>query len=474
MNFLSKNIFFFFICLVVLLGNVFLTFPQMGHDYSLVFDWANDYHFAWNKFGVFNVQFSPKRCLGIPIWANPIGVNFSLFHVLSVIFNDITTVVLMITLYVALGFWGTLKFLEPYSIESDWKSYLAASWCLQGCLIMRTLEGHLSYLGLILWPMMLWLLLRSTSSRRQFFLSLLLVSGLLAHDFYSGAPPLFVMFPLAMSCAFLVLRILQLSDLKLKDFVIRLSFVLVTASIIILPKVIAMNSFVKNYQRSVSFIDVGFLNGLQYSVLSQLFPPILDYKKMTGWWYGDWESINYLFPILLLLIFCLAILRLKSFKKEMIGLIFCFGVSSFISSGIYADVIKSIPLIKSFHVNPRWVIFLNLSFLVCTLSFLMKLRWPKNLAYLFFLPSLVFPFMIRDRENLELRFGYHPSLRENKTAICYEPVFGYNLELFPFEKIQKGKYLDPRCYLKPEKCSDFILPGDQVKNLETYQLKPFP
>ena len=137
--------------ILVVLYLIFIHFPFMGHDYSLGISWSNDYQYAWKKFGVFNIIFTPQRCLGVPVWSNPIGVNFSLYHVLSIIFKDINVIVIYTIIILSASYFGVRKFLSLFEINGPWLTYLAIGWCLQGYITTRAVVGHLPFINLGLW-----------------------------------------------------------------------------------------------------------------------------------------------------------------------------------------------------------------------------------------------------------------------------------------------------------------------------------
>jgi hypothetical protein len=463
------------LAIAIILTNVFYSFPIMGHDYSIVVTWAFDYHYAWQKFSQFFFHFSPQRCLGIPVWANPIGFSLSLYHLLSAFFTDIYAIALFIGIYISAGYLGAVHFLKTLKVEKNWIYYLAFAWCLQGSVVMRATVGHISYLSVVLWPLYAYLLLKENSLKsKKGMLEIGLVGLMLAHDFYSGSPTIYVLFPLSFLLMLIVMKVCDW-QIEYRKVLLKLILIVLTSAVVILPKVLAIFSFTRNFQRQNSFVDVGLSAGFSYSFLSQLFPPILDYKKMTGWWYGDWEAFNFIFPGLVLIAFLISAVRFKQYPRILAGFLLVFFVGGVIASGVYADIVKTLPIVKSFHVNPRWLMMLSLPFSIIVISFLDK----SKLSAKFVLPLAIFtaiiPFYLRDPQNLGINYVYRNGLQVEKNVLngCYEPVFGYSLELFPFKKIVPGKYLDPRCYLKKGGCQSMVLPDDKEIELKEYRLRPF-
>ncbi len=461
------------VAIVLILLNVFLSFPLMGHDYSLVVSWANDYRTAWRDFGVFNIQFTPQRCLGVPVWANPIGANLSLFHLLSAFLPDMIAVIVQLSFYTVLGFFGVLKLCQLFQTPKNWSLYLAFAWCLQGSILMRSLVGHLPFVGVVLWPLSAFLLLRKHESSSRRIAAIITVGLILAHDFYAAATPVYIMFAPGFLIFLSILRFHR-EPLHYLNVLINFTCALLVSSLAILPKFLSIYDFTRNFPRETRFLDIGYLSGLTFSVTAQLLPPILDYKKMTGWWYGDWESSNYIFPGLVLLLFILSAMRPREYNKTFFSLIGIFLLAGFVASGVYRDFVAELPVVKSFHVNPRWLMTFSLAYLGVALCFFRHHRLSEKLVPVLVIYVAMLPFLVRDQKDQQLTYTYRQGYEAstNRVNYCYEPVFGYNLELFPHSKIVRGKMLDPRCYLIKGGCEKMTLEDPELRELLEYRLKP--
>jgi hypothetical protein len=463
----------FIISLTTILYLVFYHYPYFGHDYSLVISWANDYNFAWKNFGVFNLIFTPQRCGGVPVWANPIGSNFSLFHLLSIFLSDLNVIIVFITIITGISYYGLTKLLSLFKIDTVWKEYFCISWCLQGFIASRLIVGHLPLMNVSMWPLYSYLILKSSQSKFKTWAEVCILSILLAHDFYLGNVYLFVMFPLA----FLILLLtLNLHRFQINNRLVlkKLFFLVILSSIFIAPKVLAVLEFTKNFQRNVSFVPIEFSNSLNYIFMNYLLPLKLEYNQMTGWWYGNWEALNYLFPGFFVVVLIRTIIRYKEEYLTVVSLLIVLLIATFIAGGSYYEIVRKLPFIKSFHVNPRWLPILNLSILAIFILHIKNSPLPKWTSVLFMIISISLPFYFLDRNYLKINYTYRQGLDviSNRVDYCYEPVFGYRLELLPIRKIN-GKYADPRCYLGNVKCHDFNLPIDMYQELESYELKPF-
>ncbi len=463
-----------FITLTLIFVLVFYSYPLMGHDYRMFLPTLSDYHYAWENFSVFFIQFSPQRCNGIPVWANPVGTLFSITHFLALFFNDITVLVAYITLIISVSFWGTLKFQETLKTKKYFRNYFSFAWCLQGYIVARAIVGHVPFIAIGLWPLYCHFLLQNPKNKKQFLFQVTIFSILYAHDFYSGNTYLCAMFPLAF--AFLIF-ILWYNDFEInfKQSFKKFLFGIILASLIVLPKVLAVISFSQNFQRNTPFVNVGILKGLEYTVMSLFFPIPLNYAQMTSWPYGNWESINFMFPGFFIFMFATSLMKMNENKKILLSLFGLIIVGAFISSGIYAGIISQIPIVKSFHVNPRWMPIISLALFALAIAYCNKTNIPKWTRYALLTLVILPPIFTRDNRDLFVIYRYHDGYYplENRLAYCYEPVFGYGLELMPRKFTPEGRYLDPRCYLGKHKCTDYLLPKNLNRDLEMYKLEKF-
>lgn len=459
---------------LTLAGVSFYYFPVMGHDFYLIFTWANDYHFAWQNFGVFNVLFTPQRCLGVPVWANPSMANFSLFHVLAAFLKDTHVVLAMLGIYSVAGFWGTRRLLGLFEVEENWKNYFSLGWVLQGFVVAHAIVGHLGFVTICLWPLYTYLLLRPEKNRKTTLLGLGLFGVLISHDFYLAMVYQYAMYPLSFLLLLLTLRYFDRTrDLRCPG--VKFLGGMFVSIFIILPKALAVLSFVRNYQRSVHFALIRPWGSLEYALLSKVFPIPLDYQKMVGWNYGNWESTNYLYPGLVLIFFLTVCVRFRQHQKLAISTLVLLLLGAFITSGAYGGLVKHLPVVKSFHVNPRWLPILHIPLLYLLVRFVREIRLPRMILPLLILFNVGVSFLLLDRKSMYLTYQYGDAYNPetNRALTCYEPVFGYNLELFPWKEAKKGQWLDPRCYLSEKKCESMLLPEEKIPELLNYSLRPF-
>lgn len=469
-------------CSLVLLVSTFIHWPLLGHDYSLIVPGLIDLKVAWVQHGVLNPLYSPLKCLGSPLWANPVSFNLSLLHLVTLISNDLVGIVLFIILISVSSFWGAFRLSRRMNISENYSLYLACGWTLQGWMISRAAVGHLTYITVGWFPLIIYLLMKQTTLKRD-VLSCFLAAVLLSQYVFLAAPytPFFFVF----SCLILLPLLLLW---KKNSFITDPHFYIKGAAsglmflAIIYPKIHAVKDLMAAYPRHVELSNVGVFS-LPYSVLNlfSFFPH--DYKKMVGWWYGNWESVQFIFPMF----FAAAVVVLLKAKEEakitrvFVSVFYIVFVSFILCSGLLGPVFQKLPFLSSMHVNPRWniVTALPVFFVVASLMSNENL-FPNRWFQALFILVLSAPFFHLSPENFGISYAYKGGYHQetHRLTYCYEPFLGYSLENFPMNYQRSNidfihdDLIDPRCYLPSRQCE----PGSPLRDdekllLQTYKLQ---
>lgn len=476
----------FLLCATILLFVTFYYFPILGHDYSYVVPNSIEFNLAWNKFGVLNPHFSPTRCLGLPMWSNPISANFSFLHFYSLFFNPLYTIALYIITFSLISFCGAFLFTTLFLDNFIISSLMAVGWTLQAHFVNNVIVGHTSYMIISFFPFVFYLILKKHSNLKQEFFYFFLLVFLIVQFVFSGAhsaPFIFI------SSFIICLALLWILNYDLHEIAKNIKFLFfrnIAASFVIIlisiPKLLAVMSWLSKYPRKISFLYVGFKSVLEYSYYNLLIPTPFDAQTSVGWWYGNWESNQGIFPCLIISL-VLFLISKSRFRPVVIflGIIFSlFLISVFINSGVYSNLFSHLPVLNSLHVNPRWNTIILLP-LFTGLCLIIKKHAPdlnKYLILFLYLSFLIFPFLFVNKVQNQIIYpymqGYDSNL--NRLSYCYEPVFGYSLENFPINakhlNLFGSKLVDPRCYLSENNCE----PGSIINNndqilLESYRLK---
>lgn len=469
-------------CSLILLLSTFIFWPLIGHDYALIFPGLIDLKISWSKFQVFNPHFSPMKCLGSPLWANPVSFNLSILHFLTIITNDLIAVVLFIISVSLMSFWGAYRLSLRMRIPHDYALYLACGWTLQGWMILRSSVGHVTYITVGWFPLIVYLLLAQKTFRRD-VLSCVLCSVLVSQYVFLAAP--YTPFFLIMSGAVLCPMVFLWDKRDLISWKIFLGKIVVTGVatfLIIYPKISAVTDLMSAYPRLNFLENVGFL-ALSYSVLNLFSFYPHDFKSLTGWWYGNWESVQYIFPLLIIsfLIVLLKERRKDSIFRMVLSLLYLLLISFVLTSGVFSEIFKKLPFLNSMHVNPRWNIVLALpTFFLCAALGVTWTKFPRVWKLSLFTLVLCVPFIHLNKESLNINYSYRQGYQEkaNRINYCYEPFLGYGLEYFPL-RTETGSIhfpqeymIDPRCYIPSRQCS----PGTPLSDvdkllLESYKLR---
>lgn len=454
----------------------------MGHDYALIYPGLIDLKLAWTNSTILNPHFSPMKCLGSPMWANPVSFNLSILHFLTLISNDFIAVIFFIAIVAFTSFWGAYRLSLRMSVPHVYALYLACGWTLQGWMILRSSVGHVTYITVGWFPLIIYLLLKQRTLRRDILAGLL--CGFLVSQYIYLAAPYTPFFLLVSSILLLPLIFFWKKQdmVSWKNFSLKIIFSGLFSLLLIYPKLSAVNELLSAYPRINSLLKVGW-SALPYSILNLFSFIPHDFRRMTGWWYGNWESIQFIFPLLLLSIL---VVLIKEKQKDLIirtliSLIYLLVVSFLMTSGAFADIFQQLPFFNSMHVNPRWNIILALPvFFVCAAVGLTWNSFPRIWKLSLFVLVLFVPFIHLNKEALNINYTYRGGYDEkvNRLAYCYEPFLGYALEYFPLKpesgviNFTQESLIDPRCYLPSRECSPGSpLSSDDMLLLESYKLR---
>lgn len=469
--------------IAILLSIVFLNFPIMGHDYAYSIPMLKDLRTAWSEFGVFNPHFTPSRCLGVPMWANPSAFNLGLAHFLVLVFGDLFSLALFLAIVSGLSFYGAYQFARQLKLSESWACYIAFAWSLQGGIVLRATVGHMSYALVGLFPLILVLLSRSKTLARD-VLTTIGCALVLTQYVFMSAPYLLIFLAIG-SLLLIGLMFLwkdaRLQEIDWKHFTVKLFSATLVFLLAVGPRLQAILDFMVNYRRERALEDVGVLATLPYAILSNLSFWPHDFTGMIEWNYGNWESVQFAFPALMVLVgwYLLRTKDERSFKLLYASLAVLIVVSALFCSGLLRDVLSQLPVLSSMHANPRWNLITILPLLYLAIKAAETLSNGDRRIYLsLFLLAGIVPFLHIDRINLQINYPYDGAraVAQNRLAYCYEPIFGYRLEEFP---IPGGKVdflnaplFDPRCYLQSSKCRPGSpISGPDLESLQKYQLR---
>jgi hypothetical protein len=454
-------------CLLVVAASLgvwlFAFYPLMGNDYKFWVPLISEGRIAWSSFGVLDYDFSPLRCLGLPAFASPNSLLFSLQHGLSLLGNDLLALTGGIAFVFAFAFVGALRLFRHFGLPDRASLLMATGWCLQGWACSRVIAGHLPFVQLLLAPWLLYVVIAGRAS----WIALLAAAFGFAHMLYSGAFYSFIITSISLGlCLFVLSQKLAepLCRLHARQVARNLLWIALLVAAMAGPKALAAMDFLELFPREARLAQVPFWRALGYAAGNVAIPFPVSWGGLVGWPFGNWESYQFLYPGLFFVLAVLAWQRGTAASKQAgIGLLALLVLSALFTSGLLAPVFAALPVLESLHVNPRWnaMILLPAVLLACVviadIGFLREGEDRVGYWVLLALFALA-PLQFLDRIDMRIGYLYHDGVHEDlaRVDICYEPIFGYGLERFPLDprKIDwlRDEPRDPRCLLASHDC----------------------
>jgi hypothetical protein len=483
-NFFIIILFFFILIFHQLVFQKFFSNPNgfVGHDYE---QFIPNFMFGkiWFKNNFLSIPwFTPSNCCGIPFFADPQSMFYSIPQIIFLIFNPITSIKVVFLIFSLFGYIGMFLLIKKSFKFDNYISLLCASLFLfNGFFVYRAISGHVAYLSYIFVPLYCFFLIQSFENKfkKSNYIYLLLSSIIFANFFHSGSGPIILIIFTSIFSVILIYSHL------INNFKIFFSFFysIFLGILISLSKIVASLFFLKNFPRQYpatefssfysfvkEFFSSFFLKANQNSFnenLSSMFPFGLHEMEF---------SVSIVPIILLLFIF---FLRTECFKLKYNNTRFLFFVFFIFLIPVLFNVnflnqyqlIAKIPILNSTWVQFRWMLVYIIPLIIISGLILKNLKISlKNKNYLSV--TLIFILLIQNlikddswhyndqRYNMKnsidfyakLDKGFAPEIKgpavlleksgkpkkvSNKNdmmffsyspLICYQPIFGYGLE----------------------------------------------
>ena len=167
----------------------------LGHDYYhyLTRLYIGAVHFWRNGFAV--PHYTPSLCGGMPFFADPQSVYYSLPQWLTFAINPLAATHLTILLSYAAAYLGFLKLAGGvFRLHPVASHFGALLFVLNGFSFSNLLVGHITHHSFLLFPWILYLLFKDTRSAGSFLRDVSAFSLLLTYTFYSGGMHILVVF----------------------------------------------------------------------------------------------------------------------------------------------------------------------------------------------------------------------------------------------------------------------------------------
>lgn len=359
-------------------------FPMIGHDnrYYVPRLLDTDLHLRLN--GLWIQWYTPSFGGGLPGFPNPQHLQHSILQLFTFWVNPWIAILLAIAVYTLTGFYGFYRFLRGRLALGTQPAVLGAVFLIaNGFFLEHMIVGHV---GFQMFPLIAILLLAITDRRRRLVACASVVALVLALMVYQAGIYLIIL--LALSLA-LTLPLLMLLDGRLVEPMRAIAIGGLgggLAGLIASPKIAAVLAFMNHFPREMSDVyDVGFLQGLagfgaQLVGAMVLLPAIAlagrqpdeiagGYTWITGAGeqIGMWEIDTGLSPVLLICLIAAATQVLLSRdarapwrldRRQQVALAATLAIAwvlveATLARGLIYPWLKTLPILKSLHVNPR-------------------------------------------------------------------------------------------------------------------------
>lgn len=248
------------LALVVIYCAFFLRFypnPQggIGHDFAYFFPHLLDGYFWFSENGLLSVPwFSPAFCGGIPAWANPQNLFYSVPQMLTFVAGPYLSVLFTTALFVLLGYVGMYVLMaSTFKTKPLVASFASTLFVLNGFYFSHLVVGHLSFHPFMLTPLLCYLLLTphhdtNTLKNRSSLVFYALCAALIwAVMFYGG---MLVLLPQTLAVVLAVACLYVFATANLKPFLFKFFLSGGIALGLCASRLMAVLSFMGQFPRS--------------------------------------------------------------------------------------------------------------------------------------------------------------------------------------------------------------------------------
>jgi hypothetical protein len=251
----------------------------IGPDYQYFFPHLLDGCFWFRENGVLTIPwFSPAFCGGLPAWANPQNIFYSVPQFFTLLLGPLQGVYLSVIVFVWLGYIGMyLLMRRVFQIRRMMATLAATLFSLNGFYFSHMAIGHLAFQPFMLTPLLCFFLLKplpESKSRLQTvytFIFYAATGGLIwAFMFYGG---MLVLLAQVVVCVGAVAFLYGLFKADLKSFAGRFVLAGAIGLAISLSRFLAVSAFAGNFPRNYYKIPgSGFLESVELFFRSLFLP----------------------------------------------------------------------------------------------------------------------------------------------------------------------------------------------------------
>ena len=485
---LKNNSFFLILSFSVLIIHQFIFqqfFPNfkglVGHDYQ---QFIPNFIFGkiWFQNNFLSVPwFSPSFCCGIPFFADPQSMYYSIPQIIFLIFNPILSLKIIFFILSGFSYVGMFLLVKKNFKFNHYTSLLCASLFLfNGFFVYRAIAGHAAYLSYIFIPLYCFFLIQSLEDKlnKSGYIYLVLSAIVFANFFHSGSGPIILIIFIS------ILSVLLLYAHVANSFTVFFKFALslILGTLISLSKITASLFFLSNFPRHYPATEFNsFASFIKTFFLSLFFNPNQKHfndsvESMFPFGVHEMDYSVSLVPIILFFFF---LVDRKSLKLNYYNIRFLFFLLIVFLIPILLNVnflnqfqiIAKIPILNSTWVQFRWMLIYILPIIIISglivenlkINFQQKKYLVVILVSILLIQNLIkdnswhfedqrysiknvmdFSIKLKQKINPEiigpailLDKSGSPKKVNNKNdmfffsyspLLCYQPIFGYGLE----------------------------------------------
>jgi hypothetical protein len=380
-----------------------LSYPIVGHDYSLTIPTMLDAYLHYHLNGISIEWYTPTIGGGVPVFPDPNNGQFSILALLQLLVNPWLAVIVSSAIYIILG--GIASYyLFRHVLKLHWTSSILGMvfFSANGFEIERIAVGHLGY---HIYPLIAILLVALMDTSMRDWVAGLLFSVVMAMLVYGSGYFIIVVFGFVSLIAFPLVYLYNPALISWKRTGLVLAWAAVGTLLLTASKLAAVYAFIRFFPREIAdnYKIIGPVQGL-FGIVLQLMGTMnttplfwlmgVDTKYLTayivaasGAEYGLWELDMSLSPVLfgIIVIGFYSFLRrtrkpILALTKDKKWIAFIFLIFSIwltiefiLAKGLIYPWLRRLPILGSLHVNPRFT--LAFLFPLAILAAIIYNRW---------------------------------------------------------------------------------------------------
>lgn len=353
---------------------------KMGHDYFHFFVrlYLGDLHFWQNGLAV--PHYTPLLSGGIPFFADPQAVYYSLPQFLTFYLEPLIAIDITVAAFTAFGYFGFLKLTRSLGGGPLVAHLAALAFVLNGYSFAQLFVGHFTHHSYLLFPWVLYAFWTFAPTRTILLKRVALFSLVISYAFYSGGMHVLVIFAVA-----LLFSLPYLAHYRWKRGALAqtLAFIGLSSLCIALT---CSGKFVASLLYSKSFytegIDSSPLTPVSLALQYFWFDPATTphFLKFGRWTFGPWEYVGFVSKATIPFFIAFPFLILKSRGKRLILGLLPYSIFTLLIFSVAAgtELNTLLPFFRHYH-NPVKILSALIPFLILAMAFGLSAleRWKR-------------------------------------------------------------------------------------------------